>query len=100
MTAAGRDKLVNAAKPNILRGQLTDKYVGHAGIHGIGIRMSNDQPVVYVYVEKEQPTQALMVQQLAAEASPYKVIVVTEKIPQTGLPTRRRSNIKGGSQSV
>jgi hypothetical protein len=71
---------VNLSNSGALRGRLR-KYVGREGIHGIGIRMRADQPVVYVYVEGKQPSQERVFQELAAEAKPYEVEVVTEKVP-------------------
>ena len=71
---------MNTATTNALRGQLTDKYVGYAGIHGIGVQLHNDRPVVYVYAER-QP-QPAVVKELQDEASPYEVVVVTEEMPK------------------
>ena len=74
---------MNAATSNTLRGRLTNKYVGQAGIHGIGVQMHDDQPVIYVYVEMGQPRQALVFDESAAEAKPYEGGVVPENIPTT-----------------
>jgi hypothetical protein len=72
---------VNASTPNALRGRLTEKYVGHAGIHGIGVRMHDEKPVIYVYIKPEQAAQESVVRELRNDARPYEVVVVRAEIP-------------------
>lgn len=56
--------------------KLSRKYLGKAGIHGMGV--SHSKNAVHVYVEKEDPDgerQKLM-EEIEKEAAPYKVLPV------------------------
>jgi hypothetical protein len=54
------------------------KYLGEAGIHAIGVRRSEQALCLYVDSETNPELQAL-IEQIAAEISPYHVLAVEEE---------------------
>jgi hypothetical protein len=70
---------VNAEASRSLRGRLR-KYIGRSGIHGIGIGLRNAKHTVFVYTdEREMP--GAIIHEIAEDAEPCEVVVVTEKVP-------------------
>jgi hypothetical protein len=60
--------------------RLRSRYLGRAGIHGLGI--SPAQNAIRVYINPGQADAARTVlRQLEAEASPHRVIVIQEEPP-------------------
>ena len=71
---------MNAEASRSLRGRLRTKYIGRAGIHGIGIGIRNAKSIVYVYTDQHSMPDDL-VQEIAADADPCEVIIVPERVP-------------------
>jgi hypothetical protein len=72
---------VNPAPPDGLRNQLADKYIGRAGIHGIGIGMRHSEYVIFVYAEQNGPEQERLLEHIRSEAWPYRAELREESIP-------------------
>ena len=66
---------------NDIRHRLTAKYVGHAGIHGIGVSRRNNQYYIAVYAVDRVSALEQIFQELAADAHPYKVNLIIEQSP-------------------
>jgi len=60
--------------------RITRKYLGKAGIHGIGIRRSQNALNVYADADSSLDQQQLL-KEIEREAAPYKVIVTQEERP-------------------
>jgi len=58
--------------------RLRSQYLGKGGIHGMGLRKS--QNAVCVYVERK-PADGILAEEIEREAAPYKVIFVEESPP-------------------
>jgi hypothetical protein len=61
-----------------VKDRLKARYLGRAGVHGMGV--SRAQNAIRVYVNpSDEPDTASVLAQLTAEAEPYSVIVVREE---------------------
>lgn len=58
------------------------KYLGRAGIHGVGIRRATN--ALCLYVHQESPEQKALVDRIREEAAPYGVVTVDEEPPVAG----------------
>jgi hypothetical protein len=59
---------------------ISGKYLGRAGIHGVGVRRSQDALMVYLH-SGDPAEQARVLREIEAEAAPYRVVAVTEEGP-------------------
>jgi hypothetical protein len=59
---------------------ITEKYLGQAGIHGVGIRRKQSAIALYVEPGATQQHENLLTQ-ISEEAKPYNVMVVEEERP-------------------
>lgn len=61
--------------------RLRDKYLGKEGIHGLGIRRSQNALCVYAKLNSSREQNKLL-QELKNEAAPYQVMVIDEEPPR------------------
>lgn len=67
------DKSLDEVKEDI-----SQKYLGKSGIHGIGIRRKSN--ALYVYTDAEpSPKQKAVLEEIKKEVAPYSVITVEEE---------------------
>lgn len=60
--------------------RITHKYLGKAGIHGVGIRRSHN--AICVYIDgNSSPEQEMLLEELEKEAAPFKVLTIKEERP-------------------
>ena len=64
--------------------RLRDKFLGRAGIHGFGIRRS--QNAICVYLAKIDEEQRAVLRDIEREAAPYSVLAIEESPPSIDLP--------------
>jgi hypothetical protein len=64
-----------------LKRRLRTKYMGKAGIHGLGIDRSKDALRIY-HEPSSDPEQERMLKEIEKEARPYKVIRIKEEPPK------------------
>jgi len=64
-----------------LKRRLRSKYIGKAGIHGLGIDRSQDALRIY-HKPSSDPRQEKLLKEIEKEARPYKVIRVKEEPPK------------------
>lgn len=63
-----------------VKSSVSGKYLGRAGIHGVGVRRA--QGALMVYVHSSDPgEQARVIREIEAEAAPFAVVVVNEEGP-------------------
>ena len=61
---------------------LTEKYLGKAGIHGVGLR--RNKSAIAVYVEPGAPAEhEALLAQIKEEVSPFNLLVVEEERSST-----------------
>jgi hypothetical protein len=60
--------------------RIARKYLGKAGIHGVGIRRAQNALNVYAKADAS-PDQQQLLKEIEREAAPYKVIVTQEERP-------------------
>jgi hypothetical protein len=60
--------------------RIAHKYLGKAGIHGVGIRRSQNALNVYMGADPSLDQKQLL-KEIEREAAPYKVIVTQEERP-------------------
>lgn len=60
---------------------MSRKYLGKGGIHGVGVRSSSDALTVYISPGSGEQNQELL-QDLKADAAPFKVLFVEEEPPK------------------
>lgn len=58
--------------------RVTRKYLGKAGIHGVGIRRSRNALSVYVD-PSSGPDQEHILEEIEKEAAPYRVLKIEEE---------------------
>jgi hypothetical protein len=63
-----------------VKASVSGKYLGRSGIHGIGIRRSQNTLMVYLHAGDEGE-QSRLLQEIEAEASPYRVVSQVEERP-------------------
>lgn len=63
-----------------LKQQLADRYLGKAGIHGLGISRARGEIRVYVSPEPH-PDRGSLLAELRDEAAPHELIVIQEERP-------------------
>lgn len=60
--------------------RLTHKYLGKAGVHGIGIRRS--QNVLCIYMQNTSSSeQKILLEEIKNEIAPYEVLAIEEERP-------------------
>jgi hypothetical protein len=59
--------------------RLRNRYLGRAGIHGLGV--SPAQNAIRVYIHPGRADTEAVLRQLEAEARPHRVVVVQEEPP-------------------
>jgi hypothetical protein len=65
-----------------LKGRLSSKYLGKAGIHGIGISRTHN--AIRVYLQSgEGDEQENILKEIEKEAAPFKVLPVKSERPTT-----------------
>ena len=64
-----------------LKKRLRSKYIGKAGIHGLGIDRSQNALRIY-HAPESTPEQNLILDEIKKEAHPYKVLTVEEERPK------------------
>ena len=65
---------------DVVKAAVSEKYLGRAGIHGIGIRRRQNALTVYLHAA-DSAEQAALLREIEAEAVPYHVLAVTEEQP-------------------
>jgi hypothetical protein len=66
---------------NKVKRRISTKYLGKAGIHGVGIRRS--QNALCLYLDTDINTdQKKILQSIEQEAVPYKVLIISENKPK------------------
>jgi len=73
-----RDSQTPETELGALKRRLRAKYLGHHGIHGIGV--SEDESAVYVYIEYGGD-RAELCRQLEMEVAPHRLIVIEAERP-------------------
>jgi hypothetical protein len=64
-----------------IKEEISQKYLGKSGIHGIGIRRK--QNALYVYKNAEtNPAQTAVLEKIKKDAAPYSVVTVEEDSPK------------------
>lgn len=63
-----------------VKDRVSEKYLGRAGIHGVGIRRSQETLMVYLH-SGDPGEQARVLREIEAEAAPYPVVALTEEGP-------------------
>ncbi len=63
-----------------VKAAVSGKYLGRAGIHGIGMRRSQNALMVYLHAG-DQGEQARLLREIEAEAEPYRVVAIAEEQP-------------------
>ncbi|HEU0015371.1 MAG TPA: hypothetical protein VFQ45_16905 [Longimicrobium sp.] len=63
-----------------VKNSISGKYLGRAGIHGVGMRRSQGALMVYVH-SSDSGEQARLLREIEAEALPYRVVAVEEERP-------------------
>ncbi len=72
-----------------LKQHLADRYLGKAGIHGLGI--SRARSAIRVYVSPEpHPDRSSLLAELRHEAGPHELIVIEEERPFVAQPPANR----------
>jgi hypothetical protein len=86
---------------NSMRVQIARKYIGQAGIHGVGASRTQNAIRLYMQPSKD-PAQKAVLAAITKEAAPFNVLVVEEapprltssagpaSIPRAGLPPAAR----------
>ena len=64
-----------------LKGRLSNKYIGRAGIHGIGVGLDEDCETVFVYAVEDGPQQQAMLEKIRDDARTRRVILRREQRP-------------------
>jgi hypothetical protein len=59
------------------------RFLGHAGIHGVGLRRSQSAVVIYVDPSHQSEVEPLL-EEVRAQAAPYNIIVV-QSAPAVGI---------------
>jgi hypothetical protein len=63
-----------------VKNRLRSRYLGKAGIHGIGLSQADRAIRVYLH-EPGHPDRDTVLSQIKAEAAPYAVRVIDEQAP-------------------
>jgi hypothetical protein len=71
---------MTASTLDTVKQRLRRRYLGQAGIHGLGISLAQNAIRVYIHPGQADAAQAVL-RQLEAEASPHRVIVIQEEPP-------------------
>ena len=62
---------------------LRDRYLGQAGIHGVGLNRSRKSVIIYVSPGfKDHPEFKSVLKSIIEDASPFKVIQKEEDVPR------------------
>ena len=61
-----------------LKSLVSEKYLGKAGIHGVGIRRSKEAVTIYVHPEDSLDQKDLL-DQIEKEIEPFNLLVVEEE---------------------
>jgi hypothetical protein len=62
---------------------LKDRYLGQAGIHGVGLKRSENSVVIYVTTGyKDNPEFQAVLKSIIQDASPFKVVHKEEDLPR------------------
>jgi len=69
------ERTLDAAKAAV-----SARYVGRAGIHGIGIRRAQNALTVYLHAA-DLDEQAEVLRQIESDAAPYRVMTIVEEQP-------------------
>lgn len=61
--------------------EISQKYLGKSGIHGVGLRRKEN--ALYIYTENESnPAQTVLLEKIRKEAAPFSVVTVEEERPK------------------
>lgn len=63
-----------------VKAHLRNQYLGKSGIHGVGIRRSENAVCVYMNAHAG-PDQETVLKDIEKQAAPFKVIVIREEPP-------------------
>ena len=72
---------MNEDSLNAVRKRISRKYIGKEGIHGVGMRRTENAVSVYLKATSN-PQQKMILEEIEKEVAPYKVLIIEEEPPQ------------------